>query len=586
MQGNFCAYAQTQLPQESPKREFRGVWISTVYNLDFPTNAMDTPEKQRTDFVTLLEQHRKNGINAVFVQVRSAADAFYAGSREPWSAYLTGTQGKAPAPFWDPLAFMVEEAHKRGMEFHAWFNPFRSVLSSSSVVARDHISQTQPAWHLTYRSPFKLLNPGLPEVREYVAGVVADVVRRYDIDGVHFDDYFYPYEGTTTQDAETYHTNGRGISSIADWRRDNVNTFVRLVRDSIRAVKPWIKFGISPFGIWRSGTPSGIVGLDAYSVVYADALAWLQAGLVDYIAPQLYWKFGGGQDYAKLMPWWLAQARQAGRHLYTGLGAYRLTEDAWTASDITRQIDFNRTQASDGAVLFSSNAITRNLKNVQTALQTDTYKTFALPPTMPWKDSVPPNAPVIAGGRVHFTGSSAQLFWEKPSKASDGDTARYFIIYRLPFSSTDLNTATIIGITRQTVFTDTSDTLATQKGLWRYAVAALDKTYNQSTPSYIVFVSSIRAEQAVSKEGGTLNDIRPNPASDLVTLRYTLQKPSFISITLCDVLGNVVATPHNTFAASGTHSVEVDTTQFPSGVYMVRCVADGSVSMLRLVVQR
>ncbi len=479
--------------QESvpPKREFRAVWIPTVFNITWPERASDTPAKQRQDFITLLNQHRASGFNAVIVQIRPSADAFYAASREPWSQWLTGTQGKNPQPFYDPLDFMIEETHKRGMEFHAWFNPYRSVASASSQIASNHIAKMRPDWHLTFDNPHKLLNPGLPQVREYVTSIIMDVVRNYDIDGVHFDDYFYPYGGTAGQDAPTFGRYPRGFSNIADWRRDNVNLFVKMVADSIRAVKPFVKFGISPFGIWKTGVPSGIVASDtipldmygAYSVIYCDALAWLQAGTVDYVMPQLYWQFGGKKDYAKLMPWWLAQAKAApngGRHLYTGNAAYKMVDKQWSSAEITAQLRFNRVQGAHGAALYNSNIVAKNIKGLEDSLREDVFRYIALPPTMPWKDDVPPCAPTNVVLRVNNTGVA--LSWQKPPKADDGDSAHRYAVYRFPYGER-INIEDPRALRAITADTEFTDTTARPRERYVYVVTALDRLWNESEPS-------------------------------------------------------------------------------------------------------
>lgn len=571
--------------QSSPKREFRGVWVSSVFNLDFPSRATDSPETQRSEFIRLLDLHQQMGINAVFVQVRPSSDALYQSAIEPWSQWLTGAQGRAPSPLWDPLQFMVEEAHKRGMEFHAWFNPFRSVVSSSSSVAESHISRRQPAWHLAYTSPFRLLNPGLPEVRAYVLSVIMDVVRRYDIDGVHFDDYFYPYEGTTNQDAETFRQYSRGIGNIADWRRDNVNIFVKNVSDSIRAAKPFIKFGISPFGIWRSGTPSGTSGLDAYSVIYCDALAWLQARTVDYIVPQLYWKFGGGQDFARLMPWWNAQAVQAGRQMYSGLGAYRLTDVAWSASDITRQVDFNREQLGAGVMFFSSNSLTRDLQGLRTALVNGAMRTPALPPVMKWKDSVPPN-PVrnLRAGEASPRG--VRLTWSAPLSAADGDTAVKYVVYRFAdgAQANIANAASILAVTPFNTFTDTMPPFRTIPGSVRYVVTALDRLSNESESREVIFATT--SVSGGSLFGTALQAIMPNPAWTQATVKFSLERAGMVRLAVLDNLGRVVAMLLQEERSAGEHLIDISTEEFASGVYAVRLHVGTLVLTRLLVVQK
>jgi uncharacterized lipoprotein YddW (UPF0748 family) len=583
-------FAQAQ-PSMPPKREFRAVWIAAVSNIDWPLRGTDTPDKQRADFIAMLNQHKAMGINAVIAQVRPSADALYGKSREPWSQWLTGRQGQAPSPLWDPLAFMVEETHKRGMELHAWFNPFRSVVSSSSSVAGSHISQTRPDWNLAYTSPFRLLDPGIPEVRQYVTSIVMDVVRGYDIDGVHFDDYFYPYSGTTTQDEATFRTHSRGFTNIADWRRDNVNLTVKMVSDSIRAVKKYIKFGISPFGIWRSGVPSGIVGLDAYSVIYCDATAWLQAQTVDYIMPQLYWKFGGGQDYATLMPWWLGQATQAGRHLYAGLGAYRLdaANGNWLASDITRQVDFNRMQGAHGCSFFSSTQLTSGLKGMASELAANQFKTLALPPTMLWKDSVPPLAPtnlaamLIAGGL-----DRVRLSWRKPNAASDSDTAVRYAVYRfLGNDAVNLQSPqSLIAVTQDTLFTDVVGILSRAT----YVVTSLDRLWNESAATAQVLATLTNVQESqVSFQATGLHALSPNPASELATLRFSLDVPSPVSVTLTDMLGREVwslwSGVQRSFPA-GAQSVDIDVRSLPAGVYLCRFAAGVFVEVRVIVVRK
>lgn len=562
-----------------PKREFRAVWIATVSNIDFPLKNTDVPDKQRADFIAILEQHKATGLNAVLVQVRPTADALYAKSREPWSQYLTGQQGKAPEPFWDPLVFMIEEAHKRGLEFHAWFNPYRSVISSSTALAPEHISNTRPEWHLTFTSgsPYKLLNPGLQAVREYVTAVVMDVVRGYDVDGIHFDDYFYPYSGIKNEDAATFQEFSRGITQLADWRRDNINLLIRMVYDSIRAAKPWIKFGVSPFGIWRSGVPAGIVGMDAYAQIYCDALNWLEKRSVDYLIPQLYWAFGGGQDYGKLMPWWLGQTNNAGRHLYTGNGAYRLNGSSFSEQEIPNQIRFNRQSAALGACFFSSNSLTNNYKKVQDSLRT-LFQTPALPPVMAWKDSIAPESPTkisIANASRGYT-----IAWQSPGKAADGDTAKYYAVYRFakgePLKTNDPRF--IIALPFQPTYNDTS----AQQGIsYTYAITALDRLHNESLPLIATTTDvSVRAF-----ERDITLDISPNPVQNKTTFHFWLPREQFTSIVMYDMLGRSVATILQEKRASGSYFIEFDAGFLPEGMYVCR-LTSGIFSHTRQIIVR
>jgi uncharacterized lipoprotein YddW (UPF0748 family) len=575
--------------QQVPKREFRGVWISSVYNIDFPARASDSPEEQRAEFRRILDAHRQIGVNAVFVQVRPSADALYPSTLEPWSQWLSGAQGRAPEPVWDPLQFMIEETHARGMEFHAWFNPFRSVVTASASVAPNHISQTQPSWHLAFTNPHRLLNPGLPQVRRYVVSVIMDVVRRYDIDGVHFDDYFYPYEGTTTQDAATFQEHSRGIGNIGDWRRDNVNLFIKMTADSIRAVKPFVKFGVSPFGIWRNGVPAGTTGLDAYATIYCDALAWLRDGSVDYLIPQLYWKFGGGQDYARLAPWWLAETRQAERHLYAGLGAYRLTDASWTRQDITRQVDFNRANGVEGSVFFSSNSLVRDLQGLRSGLAEGAFRSLALPPQMPWKDPSSPRAPLNL--RVETARENdktvARLVWDAPPPANDGDTAVRYAVYRFPDDATpDIEDARFLrAVVPLPKWTDAEPP---SSGGAIYAVTALDRLHNESAPlvARLNATTGVRFAEQPAFTVARLEALSPNPAASVVAARFYLPRAAFVRVVVFDAIGRELSEAARAEFSAGEHRVEISLDAYPSGAYTLMFFADGAAETRRFIVQK
>ena len=310
-------------------RELRAVWIATVDNIDWPSRqGLSTAEQQR-DMIGILDRLVELRMNAVIFQVRPAADALYDSRLEPWSEYLSGQMGRAPQPFYDPLAFTVAEAHKRGLELHVWINPYRSRYSMKKPAASNHISRTHPRLVHKY-GPYEWMDPGEPAVRKQTEDVVLDLVRRYDIDGVHMDDYFYPYPETRRvrrkvneipfPDEATYrrYTRGGGTLSRDDWRRHNVDLLVKELYDGVHAVKPWIKFGVSPFGIWRPGHPASVRGLDQYAVLYADAKKWLNEGWVDYLTPQLYWAADKPeQRYDQLLKWWVGE-NLMGRHIWPG----------------------------------------------------------------------------------------------------------------------------------------------------------------------------------------------------------------------------------------------------------------------------
>jgi len=491
--------ASSQMLDASPilKREFRGVWIATVANIDWPSTPGLPVQVQKDQLIAILDQLATAGFNAVVFQIRPECDALYQSSIEPWSYWLTGVQGQPPSPFYDPLQFAVEEVHKRGLELHAWFNPYRAVhgsYASTYTRAPNHVSVLHPDWILTgiSSSPStKILDPGKQAVRDYVSSVVADVVRRYDIDAAHIDDYFY-VEGITNQDANTFLTEPRGFTNLADWRRDNVNILIQQVYDSVRTVKPWVKWGVSPRGIWRNGVPPGIVGNDNYSTIYCDALAWLQARSLDYIAPQLYWRFGGGQDYGLLQPWWSSQRN--GRHFYPGLATYRINATGFgPASEIANQLRFNRTSGNtQGAIQFTANNLTGNLGGITDSLKVDLFRYPALIPSMSWKDSVAPYPPRdIRYARLPNNGAAA-IQWDLPLIAPDGDSASRYVVYRFdhtPNLPAELDSAKNIVLIEGKRYS-TPSIPPTIAGSYYYVATALDRNYNEGVWSSILAVSS------------------------------------------------------------------------------------------------
>jgi uncharacterized lipoprotein YddW (UPF0748 family) len=383
-----------------PPREFRGAWIATVANIDWPSKPGLTVAEQKAELVSLLNRAVQLKLNAVVFQVRPACDAFYASPLEPWSEYLTGTMGKPPSPFYDPLAFAIGECHQRGLELHAWFNPFRvRHPDAKSPAAFNHISKTNPEFVRRYGGQV-WLDPGEPTVRAHVLKVVMDVVRRYDVDGVQFDDYFYPYPEKNFYgrpidfpDDATWRKYGPALAHD-DWRRQNVNQFVQSAYQSIKAEKPWVKFGVSPFGIWRPKTPAAVRGLDAYASLYADSRLWLAKGWLDYCAPQLYWAVDAPeQSFPVLLNWWMQQ-NVRGRNLWPGLNAAAVG-GKFTPGEIARQIKLIRTQPGAGGEIFYhlNTVLTNRALNDSIRGQ---YAQTALVPPSPWLDSTPPDKPRLA----------------------------------------------------------------------------------------------------------------------------------------------------------------------------------------------
>ena len=471
------------------KREFRGAWIASVANLDWPSTPSTNAEAQQAALIDLLDTLKVSGINAVVFQIRPECDALYESSYEPWSYWLTGVQGLAPSPFYDPLSFAIGQAHERGMELHAWFNPYRAERQVGSyAIDSTHVSRRHPDWVLTFGT-LKMLDPGLPMVREFVTNVILDVVHRYDIDGVHFDDYFYPYppDHIRNQDSQTFADYPRGFTDRDDWRRDNVNLFVKMVFDSIQVVKPYVKFGISPFGIWKNGVPPGISGLDAVNVIYADPLAWIQERIVEYISPQLYWPFGGGQDYGRLLPWWASQAGET--HLYVGQAAYRIGN--WRDSEMPNQLRLNReTENVSGSIFFRATNFMTNPKGFVDTLKADFYRFPAINPVMSWKDTEPPNPPSnLRYERLGAMGR-AGLRWDAPAEAADGDIPGRFVIYRFTTPNIqleDLDDPSHI-LTLQGGLTGTPAVPADLTESYYFTVTSLDRNANESGLGDVLYV--------------------------------------------------------------------------------------------------
>ena len=398
-------------------REFRGAWISVVAsNQDWPSEPGLPVERQKAELISLLDRAAQLHFNAVILQVRPSSDALYASPIEPWSERLTGTMGRAPQPFYDPLAFAIQEAHKRGLELHAWFNPFRALHPlSKSIVAPNHITQTHPELVRKYDTQF-WLDPGEPAVREYVLRVVMDVVRRYDVDGVTFDDYFYPYPVKNAlgrkldypDDASWQKFGLRSGLPRDDWRRQNVNQFVQSVYQSIKAAKPWVKFGVSPFGIWRPGVAPGInpKALDAYASLYADSRLWLASGWLDYFAPQLYWPVDSPQQsFPVLLNWWSSQ-NVKGRHLWPGLDDANIGKE-WGPEEIARQMDTTRRQSASGEIHFHLRDVLE--KPALASVVRAEYSQPALVPASPWLNPYSPAKPRISAA---IAGTNLVVRWQ------------------------------------------------------------------------------------------------------------------------------------------------------------------------------
>jgi uncharacterized lipoprotein YddW (UPF0748 family) len=412
-----------------PLREARGVWVASVANVDWPSRPGLSGAQQQSELLAILDRAVQWRLNIVVLQVRPSCDALYASSLEPWSEFLTGHMGQAPEPYYDPLRFAVEEAHRRGLELHAWFNPFRlRVANAKSGVASNYLGRLHPEFVRHY-GPQVWLDPGLPAVQEHTRRVILDVVRRYDIDGVHLDDYFYPYpeknasgEHLEFPDEPSWHAylSRGGKLSRADWRRQNIDGFVeRLYRD-IKAEKRWVKMGISPFGIWRPGYPRQVKkGLDAYESLYADSRKWLAQGWLDYFVPQLYWAAAGPErSYPALLDWWTGQNAK-GRQIWAGNDATKVGT-AWPAEEIVNQVRLTRRQrGATGNVFWNASSLMRNTDAVADLLGRLVYSQPALVPASGWLDDAQPGKPRFTALRngdphpasVSWTDAGPQPAW-------------------------------------------------------------------------------------------------------------------------------------------------------------------------------
>ena len=420
--------ASREAPPALP-REFRGAWVASVGNIDWPSKAGLSTQQQQAELLTLLDKAVALRLNALVLQVRPSCDALYASKLEPWTEYLTGTMGRAPEPYYDPLALAVAEAHRRGLELHAWFNPFRARhTSAKSAIAASHISKTRPELVRKYGS-LLWLDPGEAAVQEHALRVILDVTRRYEVDGVHLDDYFYPYpEKTAAKQVipfpddvswAKYRKSG-GPLTREDWRRDNVNRFVQRLHSAVKAEKPWVKVGISPFGIWRPGNPAGVRGMDATQEIYADSLRWFRSGWVDYLAPQLYWSIDAPeQSFPALLKWWAGQ-NTAPRHLWPGLSASAIAPDGRRAEEILKQLQLIRAQAgASGSVQWSIKALHQNRDGLADKLVRQVNQTPALIPASPWLDQAVPAKPIVAFGQ-DAKQSLAVFRWALPDSSVPG----------------------------------------------------------------------------------------------------------------------------------------------------------------------
>ncbi len=413
--------AKAQSPTEPPgiRREFRGIWVATVGNIDWPSRAGLSSWEQQAELIGIFNRAVALRMNAIVFQIRPGADALYLSKIEPWAEFLAGQMGVPPQPAYDPLAFAIEEAHKRGLELHAWFNPYRARYAKpASDLSPTHIAVEHPELVRRYGN-FLWMDPGDAEVRKRTIDVITDVVKRYDVDAVHIDDYFYPYIENDKQgkpidfpDDVTWsrYVRAGGKLQRADWRRANVDTLVHQLYRKVKATKPSVKFGISPFGIWRPGNPEGIAGLDSYTELYANSRTWLNNGWLDYIAPQLYWHTRRtAQSYSRLLQWWV-QENTHKRHVWAGNFTSKVGStgaDQWDSNEIIKQIGLTRAQpGATGNIHFSARAFMKDTDSLVEKLAASSYSDAALVPPSTWLDATPPARPAISVRKLRENGAT------------------------------------------------------------------------------------------------------------------------------------------------------------------------------------
>lgn len=502
---------------EEPRaaREFRAAWVASVNNINWPSEPGLPPDSQRAEAVALLDLLERLHFNAVIFQVRPQADALYPSDIEPWSYYLTGEQGRPPDPAWDPLEFWIEEAHDRGLELHAWLNPYRAHHPEGGPLTATSLVRRRPDLVVPLSEGYWWMNPALEQTQELSLSVVMDIVRRYDVDGIHFDDYFYPYpsynadEDFPDEESWNAYVETGGELSRGDWRRDAVNTFIRDIYRAIKAEKPHVKFGLSPFGIWRPGNPRSIEGFDQYAELYADARLWLNEGWIDYWTPQLYWPISQiPQSYPVLLGWWVRENTQR-RHLWPGMSIGRVP-GARGAIEVVNQIMITRGMLPDdpGNVHWSIGPLITS-DTLADALFDGPYREQALVPSSPWLDDRAPAAPTVRATR---SASGIVVRWEHPDPE---DVFRWVVSSR---AAEEWSYRIVGRQERQALIPHPAiDSLGVMAGeqaadslvrIDRIAVSAVDRTGNESP---LVFVEM--PDSAVETSLDPLLTLRPLPGS-------------------------------------------------------------------------
>lgn len=607
------------------KQEFRAAWVASVINLDWPISRNASSENQKLQMQGIFDSLQESGFNAVYLQVRAEGDALYDSEYAPWSFYLTGEEGKAPDPYYDPLEFAVEEAHKRGLELHAWLNPYRAVRQLSTakqmvsestvdpamlsviegkydqeirgkadpVYDRDstHVFYSHPEWTITINN-YVFLDPGQPEVIQHIKNIAGEIMNKYDVDGIHFDDYFYPYppnhmaaqSSHNQKDDSTFAAHPRGFTDKSDWRRNNINLLMQEVQDTIKSVKPYAKFGVSPFGIWQSGTPTGTSGLSARTTLYADALAWVEDESVDYLVPQLYWSFGCCQNFDLLADWWNEQTGE-NVQFYAGIGLYKsdnstFSGSLYSADEVPNQVRYTRDINADGNVMFRSRNLTVfNSRGIRDTLRNDLYRNRALVPAFDKIDLPVPGSPLnasITQNPIMGESSEVLLNWEASEYTADNDSLVRYAIYRMegetaPSASEIVaNPEHFIAITGMEEFVDTPGNTETS---YHYAITAFNRNSDESDPTEVLssgIVTSGEEDHLPVVKRLRLDQNYPNPFNPATTISFQLPESGNVTLKVYDLVGREVALLVNDVVQAGEHNVSFNAASLPSGVYFYR----------------
>jgi uncharacterized lipoprotein YddW (UPF0748 family) len=577
----------SQFLLSQPKSEVRAVWLTTVHRLDWPTNSGITT--QQAELRQILDQLKAANFNTIFLQVRSRGGVLYPSAIEPWATALTQTLGGNPG--YDPLQFAIDEAHKRGFEIHAWWNVYHSHTAVNSptpppVTNPPHIVHSNP--NLVRLYPYVKdgvqyydfwLDPGFPESRNYLLNLAMEMVRKYNIDGIHFDYIRYP--DPSFSDDSTFQLYGAGQIK-SNWRRNNVTQFVSAIYDSIQAVKPMLKVGSAPIGIYQDLSPCNS-GWDGFTQVFQDSRRWLLLKKHDYLSPQIYHNINDCPRFDSLAINWISNSFD--RHIYPGIAVYRMgaSDGNWTLSEITAQIDSSRKFGGKGQTYYRTGSFKSNQKGIRDHLQNNQYKYPANIPPMPWKDNIKPNAPV----NISLTTTDSLAFtltWSKPSPAQDGDTAVYYNVFRdnqFPVDINDITKMIKFRMVNDTSLVILFDTIPTSNHY--FAVTAFDKGYNESSPAEtgIIIVSNDDENYILSQY--FLSQNYPNPFNPSTVINYSIPVAGPTTLKIYDVLGNELAALINEHVPAGNHTVTFDASAFSSGVYFYKLSSGAYVSTKKML---